>query len=502
MRLLLSLLLITLWSCQSIDDSHTLKIAVAANFQYAIEEIVEFFEDQHQINCEIIIASSGKLTAQIQEGAPYDIFISADMKYPNLLFEDSIAEQLPIKYANGQLVLWTNQRNKTADLLMLSNEEIKHIAIANPSIAPYGKASKAVLEYLDIWNKIESKLVFGENIAQTNQFIATGAAEIGFTSKSTVLSENLVSMGSWIEIPSNQHPPITQGIVSLNSGKASTENKSQFLEFITSTKAEEILIKNGYTIPLISRSAERKIVPVLDSIILSNGLEGSILIFDETEMTFLSNNYEWAQKGRLPASTFKIPNSIIALESGIVQDESHMFPWDSVKRGIANWNQDLNFKQVFQYSCVPCYQKIARSVGPEKMIKQLKLLDYPGMLIDSSNIDNFWLDGDSRISMFEQIEFVRKLNRRELTLSEKTWMVMRNLLLMHETENYSFYGKTGWAIRGENNNGWLVGFVETDTSIYYYATNLSPKENFAMERFAGIRYKLTIEAFQKLNLIN
>ena len=146
MRLLFFLLLATLWSCQSDDDSQALKIATAANFQYTIEEIVEVFEDQHQIKCEIIIASSGKLTAQIQEGAPYDIFISADMKYPNLLFKDSIAEQLPLKYANGKLVLWTNQPNKIADFSMLSKKEIKHIAIANPSIAPYGKASKVVLE--------------------------------------------------------------------------------------------------------------------------------------------------------------------------------------------------------------------------------------------------------------------------------------------------------------------------------------------------------------------
>ena len=141
MRLLFLFLSITIWSCQSTSDSHALKIATAANFQYAIEDVVEAFEEQYQIKCEIIIASSGKLTAQIQEGAPYDIFISADMKYPELLFQDSIAEQLPIKYANGRLVLWTNLLNDIPELSLLTKEEIKHIAIANPSIAPYGQAS-------------------------------------------------------------------------------------------------------------------------------------------------------------------------------------------------------------------------------------------------------------------------------------------------------------------------------------------------------------------------
>ena len=242
----LLLLNLSLLSCET-DKIPTLQIATAANMQYAMVEIIEAFENEYHIKCDLIISSSGKLTAQIMEGAPYDILVSADMKYPNILFKNKFTTTSPRIYAYGNLVLWTNKLKEKPLIQNLTQKKVKHIAIANPKTAPYGKAAVDLLKQLKIYKEIEPKLVFGESIAQTNQFINTGAAELGFTAKAVVLSPNLKNKGYFTELDSSLYSPIKQGVVILKNGEANNSFKKKFYNFLLSEKSTKILNKFGYT---------------------------------------------------------------------------------------------------------------------------------------------------------------------------------------------------------------------------------------------------------------
>jgi molybdate transport system substrate-binding protein len=152
-----------------------LTVAAAANVQFVMAELVKDFESTTGIKTDIILGSSGKLTAQIKEGAPYDIFVSADMKYPEELYKSGFATGSPKVYANGLLVLWTIQTDSKpdADLKILTSNAIKKIAIANPATAPYGEASVEAMNYYKVYDQVKDKLIYGESISQTNQYIIT-----------------------------------------------------------------------------------------------------------------------------------------------------------------------------------------------------------------------------------------------------------------------------------------------------------------------------------------
>jgi molybdate transport system substrate-binding protein len=234
-------------SCdKAIDRKKKIAIAAAANLQFVIPELIEAFTKETGIACTVSISSSGKLTAQITEGAPFDLFLSADMYYPNYLFQEGFGYQEPEVYAKGILVLWSMEK---MDLTIeeLTDPEIKHIAIANPDLAPYGIPAKELLIKKGIWELVQDKLVFGESVSQTNQFIYTGVAEVGFTSKSSVLDENLKNKGAWKEIPPTEYKEISQGILVIKNSENIEEAKI-FYNFIFSIKGREILKKYGYQV--------------------------------------------------------------------------------------------------------------------------------------------------------------------------------------------------------------------------------------------------------------
>ena len=233
----------------------------------------------------------------------------------------------------------------------------------------------------------------------------------------------------------------------------------------------------------------------------SANLQGSILIYDLNKDTYYSNDFDWASKGHLPASTFKIPNSIIALETGVVKDDSTLFKWDGEKRFLRSWERDLIFKEAFHASCVPCYQEVARKIGAERMNQYLSKFDYGTMRLDSTSIDNFWLEGGSQITQFEQIDFLKRFYLSELNISQRTDTLMKKLMVMEETDDYVLRGKTGWAIRDEENNGWFVGYLETNNNVHFFATNVAPKPAFDMDQFAKIRKTLTLEGLRELELV-
>ncbi len=230
-------------------------------------------------------------------------------------------------------------------------------------------------------------------------------------------------------------------------------------------------------------------------------LNGSILIYDFKNNTFYSNDFKWAKTAHLPASTFKIPNSIIALETGVVENDSSVSKWDGKERYFKLWEQDLKFKDAFKYSCVPCYQEIARKIGFSRMKSYLKKLDYKGMVFNEKNIDNFWLEGKSKISQFEQIDFLKRFFFLELPISKRTTILMKNIMIAEKTDKYVLSGKTGWGMRQGNNNGWYIGYVEVNNEVFFFATNVEPKKDFNLDNFNSVRLEVTKEALKLMKII-
>lgn len=233
----------------SLLSAQPLRIAVAANAQFVMDKLRVAFERQSGQRVETIVSSSGKLTTQIQQGAPYDVFLSADMTYPNTLHKQQLTLAAPTIYAYGSLVLWTlRDLPLTADLSVLLNPAVRHIAVANPATAPYGSAAIALLTSRQLNARVQPRLVFGESIAQVNQYILSGAAEVGFTAKSVVLDPSLSGRGHWIDLPATAYPPIAQGVVIL---RRTTQPKAarQFVAFLRSPAARRILQQFGYRSP-------------------------------------------------------------------------------------------------------------------------------------------------------------------------------------------------------------------------------------------------------------
>lgn len=233
--------------------TESITIAVAANVNYAFKAIATAFTQETGIEINSVVSSSGKLTAQIKHGAPYDVFLSADMLYPTTLHKAGLAVSAPKVYANGVLVLWTTKDINLSKLGIASTADkaVTKVAIANPKLAPYGREAIKVLDYYQLKSSVLSKLVYGESISQVNQYIDLKSVDVGFTAKSVVLSPELKGRGSWIDVPDESYEPIAQGMVVLTYGiKHHQQAANQFYDFMLSDKAREILSQYGYKLPL------------------------------------------------------------------------------------------------------------------------------------------------------------------------------------------------------------------------------------------------------------
>jgi len=243
-KLILILLLGTFLSASS------LKVAVAANVRFAFNEIAKEYEKISGVKIHAIVSSSGKLTAQIQYGAPFDLFLSANMKYPEYLYEKKLATTKPKIYAHGTLVLWSLNKKVTVSLDGLKDKNIKKIAIPNPRTAPYGAQGLKVLEKYGLKKLLYSKIVFAESVSQTNQYIYSRSADIGITAKSVVMSPKMRGVGVFKELNADDYSPIEQGIVILKYGEIKNKKESlAFYKFIFSKDGQKILKKYGYIIP-------------------------------------------------------------------------------------------------------------------------------------------------------------------------------------------------------------------------------------------------------------
>jgi len=231
--------------------SEPLTVAVAANVKFVFDEIKTEFKKSTGLDANGVFASSGKINAQIKSGAPFDVFMSADMEFPLALYKEGFAIAPPKVYAQGVLVLWTLQDiNLTKGINILSSPSVKKVALANPRLAPYGREAIRALDYFKLRAAVEPKLIYGESIGQVNQYIDTQAVEIGFTAKSVVLAPQMQGHGKWIEVPRESYQPIEQGMVILKHGAdTNAQAAKQFLEFMASAKARSIFEKFGYILP-------------------------------------------------------------------------------------------------------------------------------------------------------------------------------------------------------------------------------------------------------------
>lgn len=232
-----------------------LRVAAAADLQPVLPPILDQFCQSTGIVVDTTYQASAALTAQIQNGAPFDLFLSADLSYPKRLIDAGLADapgsadsETPIAYARGTLVLWTRNDSHLPppSLELLRSSKLQHIAIANPDRAPYGRAAVAALNNLKLYDTLKSKLVTAENIAQTAQFVDSGNADAGLISLTSAVTPRLASSGSYFVIPRDLYPPIEQGavIISKTTQRAAAH---KLLDFLLSAPVQAQLAKSGLT---------------------------------------------------------------------------------------------------------------------------------------------------------------------------------------------------------------------------------------------------------------
>ncbi len=232
------------------------------------------------------------------------------------------------------------------------------------------------------------------------------------------------------------------------------------------------------------------------------GVKGSFLLYDLNKDEYIYYDSARCNTQFIPASTFKIFNSLVSLETGAVADENEIIKWDGIERSIKEWNRDHNMHSAVKYSVVWFYQELARRVGEQLMQHYIDTVGYGNRDI-SGGIDRFWLDGDLRISQFEQIELLIKLYNNTLPFSERSMNIVKDIILNEDTPGYKLRAKTGWGMRSEINIGWWVGWVEftngEENNVYFFANNIESKE--PTDNFIKGRIEITRKILKELNIL-
>lgn len=231
--------------------------------------------------------------------------------------------------------------------------------------------------------------------------------------------------------------------------------------------------------------------PDLDALFKEQGTPGSFVLLDVAADRMTVVNRARAETRTVPASTFKIANSLIALETGAVKDEHEIIPYGGKKQPVKEWEHDMGLRDAIRISNVPIYQEVARRIGKDRMQAMLDRLDYGNHTIGTV-IDRFWLDGPLQISPVEQARFLAKLAKRELPLSARTQAIVRDIIRLDDANGAILYGKTGWGTSTSPNVGWLVGWVERGQTVHSYALNIDmAKVEEAPKRMAIVRGMLS-----------
>jgi molybdate transport system substrate-binding protein len=225
-------------------------IAAAADLKFAMEEIVAAYRQGHPTAMlETVYGSSGKFYTQIQQGAPFDLYFSADIAFPRLLAAEGLAAGDAKAYAHGRIVLWSASRDAgKMTLADLADPGIRKIAIANPKHAPYGKRAEEALRSIGLWEKVQDRLVMGENIAQTAQYVQSGNADIGIVALALALNKELAAKGGYALIPDTLHEPLTQGYIVTRRAAGNALAKS-FADYMSGPEARRIMARYGFVLP-------------------------------------------------------------------------------------------------------------------------------------------------------------------------------------------------------------------------------------------------------------
>ena len=204
----------------------------------------------------------------------------------------------------------------------------------------------------------------------------------------------------------------------------------------------------------------------LKNIFDKSKINGTLVISSlNSEKNYIYNNSR-ALTRFIPASTFKIPNTLISLEEGVIKDENEIIKWDGKIRSYDIWNKDQTLQSAISFSCVWCYQKFAKEIGNDKYLDYLKKIHY-GNEKTGLDISTFWLEGDIKISAFEQIDFLKRLYKNDLPFNQKNIDITKKILTVENTNNYVMKAKSGWS----GKIGWYIGYVETKNDIWFFALN-------------------------------
>jgi beta-lactamase class D len=211
------------------------------------------------------------------------------------------------------------------------------------------------------------------------------------------------------------------------------------------------------------------------------GINGSIVIDDLNHDRVYQYNSQRNNTAFLPASTFKILNSLISLETGVIPNELALLTWDGIPRALPEWNRDLNMREAIKISAVWFYQVLARRVGHERMQQWIDRVEYGNHQIGTKeNIDKFWLEGDLRITPNEQIKFLNRLYKNDLPFSPKSIATVKDIMIVEQTSDYILRGKTGLVSFQTQKNipqvGWFVGYLEQNKNVYFFATNIDIRD--------------------------
>ena len=239
----------------------------------------------------------------------------------------------------------------------------------------------------------------------------------------------------------------------------------------------------------------------LQKIINNVNVRGSITIYDYNNQKWIFSNNKDAKRRTLPASTFKIINSLIGLEEGAVKDENEIIKWDGIKRDREELNKDSDMRTAYKVSNVPFYQEIARRVGRDRYNYYLKACKYGNKKI-GKNVDYFWLDGSLTISPVEQIKFLKALYEEKLPFSKRTYDIVKSIMINEQNDQYTLYAKTGTTDLGGTDLAWWTGFFKTKDNVYFFATRISKPSDEVNENFSLLRKDITYTALKQMGFIN
>jgi beta-lactamase class D len=251
-----------------------------------------------------------------------------------------------------------------------------------------------------------------------------------------------------------------------------------------------LIIQSG----VAQKIAEKNFKPLFEKY----GVEGCFVLFNEAENEFIRYNQAVCDSGYIPASTFKIPHSVIALEEEIIQDTCQVIPWNGRQWPNKFWNQDQTLKTAIRYSCVWVYVSFAEQIGIDKYYRYVDAFNYGNKNLTGSPT-RFWLAGQFRISANQQIDFLRKFFHYNLPVSHRSIDLVKGSIVLEQTSSYKLSGKTGGGMLSDTEYiMWLVGYVEKDNQPYFYAMNFQSGD---YERTSQVRYALTKDILRELKLI-